>query len=146
MGLNITTEDFKKKVYNIDNVETIDDLKLLGNNPVVIDFHTKWCGPCKMLSPVIDELSEEYNGKVDFYKVDIEDEMELAQSFGVMSVPTLLFIPKNGKPQLSPGAPPKNRLKEIIDESLLGKEVKKDSMSEFNSIMGKIKGLLNDNK
>ena len=139
--------DFKNKVYDIDNIETTDDLKLLGNNPVVVDFHAKWCGPCKMLSPIMDELSEEYNGEVDFYKVDIEDEMELAQAFGVMSVPTLLFIPKEGKPQLSPGAPPKNRLKEIIDESLLGKEVKKDvkldeAVGTFNKLMTKIKEAL----
>ena len=120
MATNITKEDFAKKVYDIKNVESADDLKLIGDKPVVIDFHTKWCGPCKMLSPVIDELSEEYNGKVDFYKVDIDEEMEIAIAFGVRSVPMMLYIPKTGKPNLEVGAPSKDELKYLV-EGLLTK-------------------------
>ena len=141
MAKNITSDYFSKNVYDFKNIKEEDDLKFLGKNPVVVDFHAKWCGPCKILAPVIDELDQELDN-VDLYKVDIEDEMELAQSFGVMSVPTLLFIPTEGKPFMSPGAPSKNQLKEMIDENLLGKEVKKDPVNEFNSIMGKIKDML----
>ena len=115
MAKNITSDYFSKNVYDFKNIKEEDDLKFLGKNPVVVDFHAKWCGPCKILAPVIDELDQELDN-VDLYKVDIEDEMELAQSFGVMSVPTLLFIPTEGKPFMSPGAPSKNQLKELIQK------------------------------
>ena len=96
---------------------------------------------------ILDELYTEYGGEVDIYKVNTEDEMELAAAFGVMSLPTLLFIPKEGKPMISPGAPPKDMLKEMIDEKLLGKEVKKDkklgdAVNTFNTLMDKIKKVL----
>ena len=141
MAKNITSDYFSKNIYDFKNIKDESELKFLGKNPVVIDFHAKWCGPCKILAPIIDELDKEYDN-VDLYKVDIEDEMELAQAFGVMSVPTLLFIPTEGQPSMTPGAPSKDQLKEIIDEKLLGKKVKKDPVNEFNSIMGKIKDLL----
>ena len=145
MAKDITSKFFSKNVYDFKNVGEDEELKFLGKNPVVIDFHAQWCGPCRVLGPIIDELNEEYDN-VDFYKVDTEDEMELAASFGIMSLPTLLFIPKEGKPMMSPGAPPKQMLKELIDEKLLGKEVKKDELKEqvgtFNQLMNKIKAIL----
>ena len=125
MAKDITTKYFNKNVYDLTNVDETGELKFLGKNPVVVDFHAPWCGPCRVLEPIIDELNEEYDN-VDFYKVDTEAEMELAAAFGIMSLPTLLFIPIEGKPAISPGAPPKQMLKEMIDEKLLGKEVKKD--------------------
>ena len=115
MATNITKEDFAKKVYDIENIETEDDLKLIGDKPVVIDFYAPWCGPCKILEPVFDEVSEEYKDKVDFYKVDIDEEMELAVAFGVRSVPMMLYIPKEGKPNLEVGAPTKDELKYLVD-------------------------------
>ena len=141
MVKNINKLYFDKNVYNTD-VEKAEDVKFLGKKPVVLDFHAKWCGPCKMLSPILEELDNEYDGEIDIYKMDIEDEMEIAQMFNVMSVPTLVFIPKDGKPTLNPGAPSKDILKNIIDEKLLGKEPK-----ESESMISKLKGLLNnDNK
>ena len=146
MAKDITGDFFSENVYDFKNVDDSGELKFLGKNPVVIDFHAQWCGPCKVLEPIIDELNEEYDN-VDFYKVDTEDEQELAGAFGVMSLPTLLFIPIEGKPMISPGAPPKQMLKEMIDEKLLGKEVKKDkklddAVSTFNQLMNKIKAAL----
>ena len=120
MATNITKEDFAKKVYDIKNVESADDLKLIGNNPVVIDFYAPWCGPCKILEPIFEEVSEEYEGKVDFYKVDIDEELEIAVAFGVRSVPMMLYIPTNGEPNLEVGAPTKDQLRYLV-EGLLTK-------------------------
>ena len=146
MVKNVTTKYFIKNVYDLKKVDENGELKFLGKKPVLIDFYATWCGPCRVLGPIIDELNEEYDN-VDFYKVDTEAEMELAGAFGVMSLPTLLFIPIEGKPVISPGAPPKQMLKEMIDEKLLGKEVKKDkklddAVGTFNELMNKIKKVL----
>ena len=146
MAKDITTKYFNKQVNDLKKVDDSGELKFLGKNPVVVDFHAPWCGPCRVLGPIIDELNKEYDN-VDFYKVDTEAEVELAAAFGVMSLPTLLFIPKERKPMMSPGAPPKQILKEMIDEKLLGKEVKKDkklddAVSTFNTLMNKIKKAL----
>ena len=127
MATNITKEDFARKVYDIENIETADDLKLLGDKPVVIDFYAPWCGPCKMLEPIFDEVSEEYKGKVDFYKVDIDDELEIAVAFGIRSVPMMLYIPKEGKPNLEVGAPDKEQLKYFVDGLLEKSKGKNDN-------------------
>ena len=146
MVKNVTSDFFSKNVYDFKNIDESGELNFLGKNPVVIDFHAKWCGPCRVLEPILDELYTEYDGKIDIYKVNTEEEMELAGAFGVMSLPTLLFIPMEGPPVISPGAPPKQMLKELIDEKLLGKEVKKDELKEqvntFQSLMNKIKAVL----
>ena len=146
MVKNVTTKYFIKNVYDLNKVDENGELKFLGKKPVLIDFYATWCGPCRALEPILDELSTEYDGEIDIYKVNTEEEMELAGAFGVMSLPTLLFIPIEGKPVMSPGAPPKQMLKELIDEKLLGKEIKKDQLKEqvsrFESIMNKIKAAL----
>ena len=147
MVKNITKDYFNKNVYDLKKVDEDGELKFLGKKPVLIDFYATWCGPCRALEPILDELSTEYDGEVDIYKVNTEDEMELAGSFGVMSLPTLLFIPMEGPPVISPGAPPKQMLKELIDEKLLGKEVKRDvkleeAVGTFNKLMAKIKAVL----
>jgi len=147
MVKNVTKDYFNKNVYDLNKVDDNGELKFLGKKPVLIDFYATWCGPCKALEPVLDELATEYDDKIDIYKVNTEDEMELAGAFGIMSLPTLLFIPTEGKPMMSPGAPPKQMLKEMIDEKLLGKEVKKDeqlddAVSTFNELMAKIKKVL----
>ena len=147
MAKDITTKYFNKNVYDLNKVDDNGELKFLGKKPVLIDFYATWCGPCRVLEPILDELYTEYDGEIDIYKVNTEDEQMLPAAFGVMSLPTLLFIPKEGKPVMSPGAPPKQMLKELIDEKLLGKEVKKDkklddAVSTFNELMDKIKKVL----
>ncbi len=147
MVKNVTTKYFNKNVYDLKKTDDNGELKFLGKKPVLIDFYATWCGPCRVLEPILDELYTEYDGEIDIYKVNTEDEMELAGAFGVMSLPTLLFIPIEGKPVISPGAPPKQMLKELIDEKLLGKEVRKDkklddAVSTFNKLMNKIKKVL----
>ena len=146
MVKNVTTDYFNKNVYDLKKTDDNGELKFLGKKPVLIDFYATWCGPCRVLEPILDELYEEYGEEIDIYKVNTEDEMELAGAFGIMSLPTLLFIPIKGKPVMSPGAPPKQMLKELIDEKLLGKEVKKDELKEqvgtFNKLMNKIKAVL----
>ena len=137
MVKNINKLYFDKNVYD-SNAESAEEIKFLGKKHVVLDFHAKWCGPCKMLTPILEELDNEYDGKVDIYKMDIEDELEVSQQFGVMSVPTLVFIPLEGKPIIQAGAPSKNMLKEIIDEKLLGKK----KADESKSIIDKLKGLI----
>ena len=143
MVKNVTTKYFIKNVYDLKKTDENGELKFLGKKPVLIDFYATWCGPCRVLEPILDELYTEYDGKIDIYKVNTEDEMELSGAFGVMSLPTLLFVPLEGKPVISPGAPPKQMLKELIDEKLLGKrdELKKQ-VSKFQSIMNKIKAIL----
>ena len=150
MAKDITSDFFSKNVYDFKNVGDSGELKFLGENPVVVDFHAPWCGPCRVLGPIIDELDEEY-GNVNFYKVDTEQEIELASAFGVRSLPTLLFIPKEGKPVMSPGAPSKDMLKEMIDEQLLGKKLKTkvdkdkkldEAVDTFNKLMTKLKKVL----
>jgi thioredoxin len=114
-AIHLTKEDFLRKVADIN---AGGDWKFLGDKPAVIDFYAPWCGPCKMLSPVIDEVANEYEGRVDIYKISVDDEQELAAHFGVRSVPTLFFIPMDGTPQMSLGAMPKGQLKNTIDALL----------------------------
>ena len=91
----------------------------LGDKPALIDFYAAWCGPCKMLAPVLEELSDEYAGKVDIYKVNVDEEEELAMLFGIRSIPTLIFIQKDGTMHRSQGAMGKPQLKEAIEKILL---------------------------
>ena len=161
MVKNVNKLYFDKNVYDT-NIDSAEEIKFLGKKPVLLDFHAKWCGPCKLLTPILEELDKEYDGKIDIYKMDIEDEMEVAQMFNVMSVPTLVFIPLEGKPALQAGAPPKDMLKDLIDEKLLSngcgdttkdeccgggckseKGGKEDPVSTFNKIMDKLKKVIN---
>jgi thioredoxin 1 len=113
---HLTVQSFKEKVFNY---EVNKDWKFEGDLPCIVDFYADWCGPCKMVAPVLDELSNEYEGKIHIYKVDTEKEQELASVFGIKSIPSILFIPKDGQPQMSMGAMPKESFKQAIEEVLL---------------------------
>lgn len=112
---HLTKETFLKKIFDFEKSK---EWKFEGDKPCIIDFYADWCGPCKMVAPVLEELSKEYDGKLDIYKIDTEVEQELSAAFGIRSIPSILFIPKTGQPQMVQGALPKNNLKEIIKDVL----------------------------
>ena len=103
MVSHITQSEFTEKVENV-------------SYPVLVDFFATWCGPCKMMAPIVEEMAKAYAGKVDFYKVDIDKEQELAQTFGIQSIPTFLFIPAKGKPTMQMGAMPKETFEKMVKE------------------------------
>lgn len=111
----LTLETFKQKVFNFEQSK---EWKFEGTRPAIIDFYADWCGPCKMVAPILEELSKEYDGKLDIYKVDTEAEQELAAMFGIRSIPSLLFIPKDAQPQMAQGALPKDSFKQAFKEVL----------------------------
>jgi thioredoxin 1 len=114
--VHLTAKDFKEKVFNY---ETSKEWKYEGSLPAIVDFYADWCQPCKMIAPVLEELASEYAGKIMVYKVNTENEQELASVFGIQSIPTLLFIPKEGQPQSAMGALPKNTFEKVIKDILL---------------------------
>lgn len=112
---HLTKETFFEKVYNWEkNKEWVFE----GDKPCVIDFYADWCGPCKMVAPILEELSTEYEGLINIYKVDTEKEQELAGAFNIRSIPSMLFIPKDDKPQMAVGALPKDGLVKAIEDVL----------------------------
>jgi len=113
---NITADIFKKEIFDYT---TEKEWKYLGSKPAIIDFYADWCGPCKMLSPILEELATEYGDKVDFIKVDTEAEVELSSVFGIRSIPSILFIKMEDAPMMQPGLLPKHVLESIIKEELL---------------------------
>ncbi|MDN4754641.1 thioredoxin [Porphyromonadaceae bacterium W3.11] len=117
--IELTKADFLEKVMNYE--KNPENWEYLGDKPAIIDFYAGWCGPCKALSPVLDELSEEYADQIHIYKVNTEVELELASIFGIRSIPTLLFVPMEGAPQMAQGALPKDALVQAINEVLLKK-------------------------
>jgi len=111
----LTKETFKEKIFDF---EANKEWKFAGDKPALIDFYADWCQPCKMVAPILDELAEEYKGKIDIYKVDTEDQRELAAMFGIQSIPSLLFIPMNEQPQMAAGALPKETFKKAFADVL----------------------------
>lgn len=113
--LPITAQEFKEKIFDY---EKNPEWKYQGELPAIIDFYADWCGPCKMVAPILEELAQEYQGKLLIYKVNTDVEQELAYVFGIQSIPTLLFIDANGQAMMQAGAFPKHAFKKIIEEKL----------------------------
>ncbi len=118
--IKLTKDKFLSDIFDYTKHQ---EWKYEGDKPAIIDFYADWCGPCKMVAPILEELSEEYAGKLNIYKVDTEVEQELSAVFGIRSIPSILFIPTGGKqPMMQAGALPKNVLKDIIEKELLNTE------------------------
>jgi len=112
---HLTKESFKAKVFNF---EVNKDWKYEGSKPCLIDFYADWCGPCKMVAPVLEELQKEYGENLVIYKVNTEEQRELAGMFGIQSIPSLLFVPVEGQPQMAMGALPKSTFERAIADVL----------------------------
>jgi len=115
MTEHLTKQTFQEKVFNW---EANKEWKYEGDKPAIIDFYADWCGPCKMVAPILEELSEEYADKLEVYKIDTDAEQELAMVFGIQSIPSMLFIPVDDKPQMAVGALPKDSILQAMKEVL----------------------------
>ena len=118
--IHLTRAEFLKRVINYE--ANSKEWKYLGDKPAIIDFYATWCGPCKRIAPILDELAAEYEGKIYIYKIDTDKERELSTDFGIQSIPTIFFVPKKGDPKVAQGAMSKEELKKIIDSFLLEKK------------------------
>lgn len=116
--ISLTKADFIAKVY--DYKKNAKEWVYEGDKPAIVDFYATWCGPCKRVAPILEDLAKEYDGKIVIYKIDTDREPDLAKAFGITSIPTLLFIPKSGNPQAAHGAMSKEEFKKAIEEFLLG--------------------------
>jgi len=112
---HLTLETFKEKVFDYEKNK---EWKFEGDKPAIIDFYANWCAPCKMVAPILEELAQEYDGKLDIYKVNTEEQQELAGMFGIQSIPSILFVPKDAQPQMAMGALPKATFKKTIEDVL----------------------------
>ncbi len=113
----LTKDDFLKRIANYK--ESPNEWNYLGDKPAIVDFYASWCGPCKVIAPILEELALEYSGKIYIYKVNTEEEEELASVFGIRNIPSLLFVPMYGLPQMAQGAMPKSAFKDAINKVLL---------------------------
>jgi len=116
---HLTKQTFLEKVFNY---EAGKDWKFEGKLPCIIDFYADWCQPCKIVAPILEELSVEFDGKINIYKVNTEQEVELASAFGIRSIPSMLFCPAEGQPQMAVGALPRETLIQAINDVLLKKQ------------------------
>lgn len=116
--IEMTKTDFLTKVHDYE--KDMETWKYLGDKPAVIDFYAEWCGPCKQIAPVLEELAGEYSERLYIYKINVDEQQELAALFGIRSIPTMLFVPMEGQPQMAAGAASKTDIKKAIDEVLFG--------------------------
>lgn len=115
MPVQLTKETFLEKVFNFEENK---EWKFEGDKPAIIDFYADWCGPCKMVAPIMEELATEYDGKIDVYKINTDEQQELAGAFGIQSIPSILFIPMDEQPQMAAGALPKETFEKVITDVL----------------------------
>lgn len=115
--VTLSSKEFNTKVYDLAQ----KDLKYLGTKPAIVDFYASWCGPCRAISPILEELAAEYKDKIVIYKVDVDASGDLAQAFGIQSIPAVMFIPLKGEPKMTVGGRSKAEFKKQIDSILLGK-------------------------
>jgi thioredoxin 1 len=113
---HLTKDTFMEKVHDFMNNK---EWKFIGDKPCIIDFYADWCGPCRIVAPILEELAKEYEGKLNIYKVNTEDQQELSAAFGIRSIPSVLFCPKEGKPQMSVGALSAEQFKKVISDLLI---------------------------
>lgn len=123
---NLTNETFKEKVFDYTQGQ---EWSYKGEVPAIIDFYADWCGPCKMVAPILEELDVEYGDKINIYKIDTEKEVELAAIFGIKSIPSLLFVPLGEQPQMAMGALPKETFKQVIKDVF---KIEEDGTEESN--------------
>ena len=115
-AINLTKGGFNRRVANLETIS--NEWNFLGDKPALIDFYASWCGPCKAFAPILDQVAAEYAGKVDIYKVNVDDEREIADAFAIRSIPTLYFIPTVGAPERVMGAMPADKLRQKLNELL----------------------------
>ena len=116
-AIELTSEQFSQLVYDINS----EEMKYLGNKPAIVDFTATWCGPCRSIAPILEELAKEYEGQIAVYKVDVDNCRDIAQAFGISSIPAVLYIPLDGEPSMTIGARNKSKFQSEIDKILLGK-------------------------
>ena len=116
-AIELTTEQFSTQVYNLED----NEMKYLGNKPAIVDFTATWCGPCRSIAPILEELAKEYKDQIVIYKVDVDQCREVAEAFGIQSIPAVLYIPLNGEPSMTIGARNKAKFQDEINKILLGK-------------------------
>ncbi len=114
--VKLTAEQFRNEIFDYT---TEKEWKFKGDKPAIIDFYADWCGPCKMVAPILEELSNEFKDKITIYKVDTEEERELSSVFQIRSIPSILFIPTDKQPMMQAGSLPKDALKNVIEKELL---------------------------
>lgn len=117
--VHLTKAEFLKKVVDYEN--NVNEWKYLGDKPAIIDFYANWCGPCKRLSPILEEIAAEYDGEVIIYKVNVDEERDIATAFGIRSLPTLFFVPTQGNPSVVEGFLPKEELYKAMNATILKK-------------------------
>lgn len=110
---HLTLDTFKEKIFDF---EANKEWSYKGSSPAIIDFYADWCGPCKMVAPILEEINTEYGETLTVYKVDTEQQQDLASMFGISSIPSILFIPTGAQPQMAMGALPKKNIEDIIKD------------------------------